>query len=86
MKSPLRLLAFLVAVSCCFSAYALSTVRHSSWNLESPLPGDGNGAQAPDGVPPSLPSVEITIPGPLRSFLRMAGISQKASAQETMSL
>lgn len=95
MKSPLRRLAFLIAVSYCFSACAWSTVRHSFWNLESsspesPLrvgrPGDKSGAQPPDGVPPSLPSVEITIPGPLRSFLRMAGISQKASPQETMSL
>src|ERR1700694_3065892 len=95
MKSPLRLLAFFVAVSFCFSAYAWGTVRHSSWNLEPPSPesslwaggpGDGSGAHPPDGVPPSLPLVEITIPGPLRSFLRMAGISQKASPQETMAL
>src|SRR5205807_6122729 len=62
MKSPLRLLAFLVAVSVC-------AVCASS-----------------DGVSSSLPSAEITIPGPLRSFLRMAGISQKASPQETMAL
>src|SRR5437016_9100259 len=35
---------------------------------------------------PSFSSAEITIPGPLRSFLRMAGISQKASPDEVLSL
>src|SRR6266567_8963730 len=32
------------------------------------------------------PSAAAIVPGPLRSFLRMAGISQKASADEVMPL
>jgi len=31
-------------------------------------------------------SVKTTLPGPLRSFLRMAGISQKASSDEVLPL
>jgi hypothetical protein len=34
----------------------------------------------------SSEGVTVTIPGPLRSFLRMAGISQKVTAQEVMPL
>jgi hypothetical protein len=37
-------------------------------------------------VPATLSSTEITIPGPLRSFLRMAGISQKAAPEEVLPL
>jgi hypothetical protein len=46
-------------------------------------------AYAFDSVPPmpaSPISSEVTIPGPLRSFLRMAGISQEATAEEVMPL
>src|SRR5579872_2670332 len=34
----------------------------------------------------ATPVEEATIPGPLRSFLRMAGISQKATADEVLPL
>src|SRR5438067_2072233 len=34
----------------------------------------------------SIQATTVTIPGPLRSFLRMAGISQKATADEVMPL
>lgn len=37
-------------------------------------------------APTTLSSTEITIPGPLRSFLRMAGISQKAAPEEVLPL
>ena len=33
-----------------------------------------------------VPTAEVVIPGPLRSFMRMAGISQKASVEEVLPL
>ena len=42
--------------------------------------------QAPENEPPSASLSEITIPGPLRSFMRMAGISQKATPSEVLPL
>lgn len=41
---------------------------------------------APDTQPAPSASVEVVIPGPLRSFLRMAGISQKTSPDEVLPL
>jgi hypothetical protein len=44
-------------------------------------------AQAASAAPSSAPAAgEINIPGPLRSFLRMAGISQKISKRDVMPL
>src|SRR3954470_7461726 len=34
--------------------------------------------------PSATASAQVTIPGPLRSFLRMAGISQKVSPEEIL--
>src|SRR5947209_8443222 len=47
----------------------------------------GTPAAKPDAsAPTSALSSEIKIPGPLRSFLRIAGISQKASPDEVLPL
>src|ERR1700722_17513098 len=49
----------------------------------------GAGAAAPASISPRAdfsPDVEILIPGPLHSFLRMAGISQKVSPEEVLPL
>ena len=46
--------------------------------------GDQQAPVASNG--PQLPESTISIPGPLRSFLRMAGISQKSAAEEVMPL
>ncbi|MGA9554427.1 MAG: hypothetical protein WBR30_19435, partial [Candidatus Sulfotelmatobacter sp.] len=50
--------------------------------------GDESGAAAtsPPGDAPVAPSAEFVIPGPLRSFLRMAGISQKVAPEEVLPL
>ena len=42
-------------------------------------------AAAPDAST-APPTVEVTIPGPLRSLLRMAGVSQKVSPEEVLPL
>jgi hypothetical protein len=79
MKAPSCLLCFVLAIFL-------------------PIPGSGfaaGSATPPPGVP-SDPAGDpgdqaarpatVVIPGPLRSFLRMAGISQKISAEEVMPL
>ena len=55
------------------------------------LPPATQSEQSQAAVPPSqdgTPSVasQFVIPGPQRSFLRMAGISQKISAEEVLPL
>src|SRR5262249_46225527 len=40
----------------------------------------------PQSAEQELPSSEVAIPGPLRSIMRMAGISQKASKEEVVPL
>jgi hypothetical protein len=64
----------------------------SVYNAASDSPSSGssdtpNSAQSAD-VRPSEPNsgATVAIPGPLRSFLRMAGISQKISAEEVLPL
>jgi len=86
MQSPLRLLVLFVTFSLCACCWtdACSAVQRTSFDLAGAAPAFP--VRALDGVPaPSLGS-ETAIPGPLRSFLRMAGISQKATAEETLPL
>jgi len=76
MKFPRCLPTFLIAMylcTCCFSADA--------W-------GGAASGSTPSGDPAAPPSGEasVIIPGPLRSFLRMAGISQKISLEEVVPL
>jgi hypothetical protein len=75
MKSPLCRPA-LVGVYLCASCYFALSV-YSAWGGTPPAgtPSDGGTVQGSEGT-------NIAIPGPLRSFMRMAAISQKASADE----
>ena len=81
MKSPLFLCIFLVALcaSSPFFAYARSATPAAS------SPPDTPGAQTSEVDLPASSS-DVVIPGPLRSFLRMAGISQKVSSEEVLPL
>ncbi|HXZ31562.1 MAG TPA: hypothetical protein VEH30_04725 [Terriglobales bacterium] len=82
MKSLLRRATLLtLSLSVC----AISTIyAQDSSAGESASAGVG---QQPSAGAQSLPtSSTITIPGPLRSFLRMAGISQKVSTDEVVPL
>ncbi len=75
MKRPLYLLApFAVLVCICVS------VAPDIWGATSPR----SPALEESGVEPH--EATATIPGPLRSFLRMAAISQKVSPEEVMPL
>ncbi len=71
MRVPLRLSVLLVTLSFCVLCFAQDL---------APPPD----ASLPVAINPA--ATEVTIPGPLRSFLRMAGISQKASRDEVFSL
>ncbi len=65
----------LFALFCSLPIAAMGGIPPSS------PPGPSGPAQPSQGDPSS-----IAIPGPLRSFLRMAGISQKASPKQVLSL
>lgn len=71
MKFPLRLLA---ALAGCFLGIS------ASFSLaQASIPGPGNNANAA-----SDSSSTVVIPGPLRSFLRMSGISQEVRPDEVL--
>jgi hypothetical protein len=80
MKRSVRLpgllaVIFLIA-TCCLSA-AQSTSKFVSSDQREVRPAESRALSS---------SSELIIPGPLRSFLRMAGISQKASSEEVLPL
>src|SRR5580658_10191753 len=75
MKRPLRLSALLVVVA--FVGVGFAPRVRSAVPPRPPAPQER--------IVTSEPAT-ATIPGPLRSFLRIAGISQKASSEEVMPL
>ena len=80
MKAPLRPFAVLVvglAYLCAFSGGAV-------YAASSSFPLDTSSADEKTSASPATDSV--IIPGPLRSFLRMAGISQKILPDEVLPL
>lgn len=82
MKLPRRpwtpYLAFLLCLSACLPA---SARRSGATRSLPPSPA----AETAHGAA-SAPTPMVTIPGPLRSFLRMAGISQAAPPEEVLPL
>src|ERR1700730_3641897 len=59
----------------------------SSTRSEPPPPDEvPAAAQSSEVTPPATSLDSVTIPGPLRSFLRMAAVSQKVSADEVLPL
>ena len=77
LRRPIAALTFAVLVFFPFNIHAQSQSR-----LLDAV--EGQKLAAEDHSPSA--SGEIVIPGPLRSFLRMAGISQKVSAEEVLPL
>ena len=87
MKSPLRLSVLVVLLtSVCFN---LASAVRGAVPPGPPAPQERI-VESPEPSQPSessaTPTATATIPGPLRSFLRIAGISQKASTEEVMPL
>jgi hypothetical protein len=82
MKVPLRSHSVCVAGLLCFLA-CCSFPASSQQQTNSP--SSGAVADAPQNQASISPSTEtIVIPGPLRSFLRMAGISQEVSVEAVL--
>ena len=81
MKFPLRsqsahIVAFLLVVTCC-TAHTPALGQTNST--------DSSKVQASESRSPQAPTPgTLVIPGPLRSFLRMAGISQEVSLEEVL--
>src|SRR2546426_469558 len=71
MKSPQCVPTFLIVVYSCIC----SSCSHNAWAI----PSQEQKAQPSEAL-------TVTIPGPLRSFLRMAGISQKVSSEQVLPL
>ncbi len=77
---PLFLLKASLYVGVCLSVSACSAASNSSSDTSTTV-------QSPEVPKPVAASTaSVTIPGPLRSFLRMAGISQKISPEEVLPL
>ena len=83
MKTP-RCLSILVVASV-FSGCCLSPNAGDFANAAVSNPSEAAGTSSSDEGPVAVPS-EFMIPGPLRSFLRMAGISQKVTPEEVLPL
>jgi hypothetical protein len=79
MKSPLRRTILVLAVSVCVATFLSAYAQDSS-------PGEPAAQRSPAITGSASASSRVTIPGPLRSFLRMAGISQKVSEDEVVPL
>lgn len=78
MKPQLRRLAFLLTIF--LSGFSCWPRSANAAAPQSPSSGAAQGAAA--GAAKS--SGEVSLPGPLRSFLRMAGISQKVAPEEVL--
>jgi hypothetical protein len=70
-----------------FYVRVLAAVSLCTWSYFAPSALGANSSGSSQEVSaPSADSVTLSIPGPLRSFLRMAGISQKISPEEVAPL
>src|SRR5258707_3929764 len=82
MKSRFCLPKLLLTIFLCSFFY----FPRNAWTALPGTPSEQtNGTQSPEPAAVSSPE-EVTIPGPLRSFLRMAAISQKISPEEVLPL
>jgi hypothetical protein len=84
VKSPCILLRASLSVFLFLSVSVYCAGLDSSSSPPSDTPAS---AQTPEAQQPGLVAgASVAIPGPLRSFLRMAGISQKVSPEEVLPL
>ena len=84
MKSPLyppALVAAIALLCLCIPFRTAAAQALSASSSPSPAPVVPTKAQTP-----ATSSNGVTIPGPLRSFLRMAGISQEAAPEDVLPL
>ena len=82
MIFPTRSHTFCAAVLLCLAAYGPACAARAIHDLSQPaIISDG---LADDAASTAEPPETVVIPGPLRSFLRMAGISQEISTEEVL--
>jgi hypothetical protein len=87
MKSRRTLSVFLLCAFLC----VLTGSHERAWGGVPPAQAQRSGSEASaspqsSGPNASSPAEEVAIPGPLRSFLRMAAISQKVTPEEVLPL
>ncbi len=86
MKSPLCFPALLSGILLALCLCFLTTTAGLAESAPDP-PNDLSKSSPQANVSPATnPGAVVAIPGPLRSFLRMAGISQKISSEEVLPL
>ena len=79
MMFPLRSHTFCVAGFLCLATYGSVLAGAKPNSVPASIPDDADNASLT-----SSPPETIVIPGPMRSFLRMAGISQEISTDEVL--
>jgi len=84
VKSSCLLLRASLSISLFFSASVYSAGLDSSSSSPSDTSTSAKAQEVPQ--PAAAGVATVAIPGPLRSFLRMAGISQKISTEEVLPL
>ncbi len=82
MKFPVRSFALLIGVFL----FVCTSGPQRAWCTPSASPSESPKAEQTPSAVNEPASSEITLPGPLRSFMRMAAISQKASSEEVLPL
>jgi hypothetical protein len=86
MKVPLRFPALILSIVLCPFVCSPVSAQASAPPAPTSNPTQEKASQAIPQPSPSSSVSEVTIPGPLRSFLRMAAISQKVSKEEVLPL
>ena len=86
MRACTILLTHLPGGPCAKSLFRLAGILAVTLCVGSCFPPAVRCAKPSDSLPSEDAKADLTIPGPLRSFLRMAGISQKVSPEEVMPL
>lgn len=81
MRFPLCQPVFFAAVSLCLFSCSPAIAAGQSTIPDQPSPPASSHHAA---APVLQPTTEVVIPGPLRSFLRMAGISQKIRPEDVL--
>ena len=84
MKSPCLLLRASLSIFLCLCASVYSAALDSSSSSASDTSTTAESPEVPQPAP--VTGASVAVPGPLRSFLRMAGVSQKISTEEVLPL
>src|SRR3954452_2078896 len=82
MSFPSRSQTFCAAVLLCLATYGPACAARASHDFSHPAIVSND--LSADATSTAEPPETVVIPGPLRSFLRMAGVSQEISVDEVL--